>query len=59
MRVDKRWKFKSWQLSAYLDVQNVYNHSNAEAIEYNFNYTQRRFIPGLPVLPSLGLRADF
>jgi TonB family protein len=59
LRIDKRWKFKSWQLSAYLDVQNAYNHGNAEAIEYNFNYTSRRYITGLPVLPSLGLRADF
>jgi len=59
IRVDKRWKFKSWQLSAYLDAQNVYNHANSEAIAYNFNYTGRQFVSGLPILPSLGLRADF
>jgi outer membrane receptor protein involved in Fe transport len=59
MRVDKRWKFKSWQLSAYLDVQNVYNSQNAEAIQYNFNYTARQYVTGLPILPSLGLRGEF
>ena len=59
IRVDKRWKFKSWQLSAYLDVQNVYNHANSEGIRYNYNYTNRLYISGLPILPSLGLRADF
>lgn len=59
IRLDKRWKFKSWQLSWYLDIQNVYNHQNVEAIGYNYNYTTRQNVPGLPFLPSLGLRGDF
>jgi hypothetical protein len=59
LRVDKRWTFKAWQLSAYLDVQNVYNNQNAEAVGYNFNYTARQYVNGLPILPSIGVRADF
>ncbi len=59
VRVDKRWRFKTWQLSAYLDIQNVYNSGNAEGVAYNYNYTQRQYVSGVPVLPSLGLRADF
>ncbi len=59
VRIDKRWPFKSWQLSAYLDVQNAYNSPNSEAIAYNFNYTSRQYVTGLPILPSLGVRADF
>ncbi|NUO54499.1 MAG: hypothetical protein HOV80_37115, partial [Polyangiaceae bacterium] len=59
LRVDKRWKFKYWQLSTYLDVQNVYNNQNAEAVGYNFNYTAREYVNGLPILPSIGIRADF
>ncbi len=59
LRVDKRWKFKYWQLSTYLDVQNVYNNQNAEAVGYNFNYTAREYVNGLPILPSIGVRADF
>ena len=59
LRVDKRWKFKSWQLSAYLDVQNVYNRANSEGISYNYNFTGRQYVKGLPILPSLGLRGDF
>lgn len=59
LRVDKAWKFKSWQLSAYLDVQNAYNHANTEAISYNFNYTARSFVSGLPILPSIGIRGEF
>ena len=59
VRLDKRWKFKRWQLSAYLDVQNVYNNANAEAINYDFNYTSRQYVTGLPLLPSIGIRGDF
>jgi len=59
LRVDKRWKFKYWQFSTYLDVQNVYNNQNPEAVGYNFNYTAREYVNGLPILPSIGVRADF
>jgi len=59
VRVDKRWPFAAWQLSAYLDIQNVYNNQNIEAISYNFNYTARQNVSGIPILPSIGLRADF
>ena len=59
VRVDKRWRFASWQLSAYLDIQNVYNNQNTEAVNYNFDFTARQYVSGLPILPSLGIRADF
>jgi hypothetical protein len=59
LRVDKRWRFASWQLSAYLDVQNAYNNQNVEGVGYNFNYTARQNVTGLPILPSIGVRADF
>jgi TonB family protein len=59
LRVDKTWRFKAWQLAFYVDIQNVYNHAAAEGIQYNFNYTKREYITGLPFLPTLGLRGDF
>ncbi|WP_437282152.1 TonB-dependent receptor [Sorangium sp. So ce375] len=59
VRVDKTWRFKAWQLGLYLDVQNVYNYQAAEGISYNFNYTKREYVTGLPFLPTLGLRGDF
>ncbi|WP_437840249.1 TonB-dependent receptor domain-containing protein [Sorangium sp. So ce1153] len=59
IRADKTWKFKNWQLGLYLDIQNVYNHAAAEGISYNFNYTKREYVTGLPFLPTLGLRGDF
>jgi TonB family protein len=59
LRVDKSWKFAKWKLSSYLDVQNAYNHQNVEAILYNFNFTRRQFVAGLPLLPSIGLRGEW
>jgi hypothetical protein len=59
LRVDKRWQFKDWRLSAYLDVQNVYNNPAVEAIVYNYDFSQQAFQTGLPILPSIGLRGEF
>jgi TonB family protein len=59
LRVDKTWQFQHWKLGAYLDVQNVYNRGNAEAVGYNYNNTQQSLVTGIPILPNLGLRADF
>jgi TonB family protein len=59
LRVDKRWIYQSWILNVYLDVQNVYNRANPEALSYNFNFRQSQVQQGLPILPILGVRADF
>jgi len=58
VRIDKEWKFSSWRLSAYLDVQNVYNRQNPEGVTYNYNYTKTSVASGLPILPILGLRGE-
>ena len=59
VRVDKKWSFDAWNLTAYLDLQNVYNRSNAEGIDYNYNYAQSASRAGLPILPNLGVRGEF
>lgn len=38
----------------YLDVQNVTYRKNPEEIIYNYDYTQKTYITGLPILPVLG-----
>ncbi len=58
LRVDKHWKFKKWQLSMYLDVQNAYNAINVDGYSYNFNFTARTAVADLPILPSFGLRGE-
>lgn len=59
VRVDKRWQFRTWRLSAYLDIQNTYNNAAKEAILYNYDYTRQAFQLGLPILPSIGVRGEF
>jgi TonB family protein len=59
VRVAKRFKWRSLEGEAYLDVQNVTDHSNAEEIVYNTNYTQRGYISGMPILPVFGARISW
>jgi TonB family protein len=59
LRVDKRWQFKRWNFSAYLDVQNAYSNRAAEDITYNYNYSQHQYQLGIPIIPSIGLRGEF
>jgi hypothetical protein len=59
VRVAKRFKLQSSSLEIYLDVQNITNRDNPEEIAYNADYTQRRYIEGLPILPVLGIKWEF
>ncbi len=59
IRVDYTWAFTSWALSAFVDLQNTYNFRAIEGIEYNYDYTERAYFRGLPILPALGLRGSF
>lgn len=59
VRVDKRFVFENWTLVAYLDVQNVTNQQNPEALFYNFNYSESAFVYSIPILPSIGVRGEW
>lgn len=59
LRVDKEWLFDLWKVGVYLDVQNVYNASNIEAWQWDYRYRDRAGIPGIPILPTLGLKGSF
>jgi hypothetical protein len=59
VRVEKSFLFKRWTLGIYLDLQNAYNATNQEGElnDYRFRYTEP--LPGLPILPVLGMRGTF
>jgi hypothetical protein len=59
LRADKKWIYDTWILWGYLDVQNVTNRENPEAVRYSYDYSQRRTVSGLPILPTLGVRGEF
>jgi hypothetical protein len=58
VRVEKKWLVGRGSLTAYLDVQNLYSRMNPEGATYSFDYSKRDTIPGLPIIPSLGLRGE-
>jgi TonB family protein len=58
LRVEKQWRFANWKLALYLDIQNAYNRQNPEGTIYNFDFRQRQTLPGLPIIPSLGVRGE-
>ena len=59
LRVDKEWVFDTWKLGAYVEVQNVAFHGNAEGVTYNYDYTKQAYIQGLPILPVFGIKGEF
>ena len=59
IRLDKSFVYDRWMFGVYLDVQNVYNASNAEGVQYNYDYTESAPINGIPIFPNIGLTAKF
>ena len=59
VRLDKIWVMRRTKLDIFLDVQNVTNRKNPEEFIYNYNFTRRAAITGLPTLAVLGARLEF
>ncbi len=59
VRAAKRWTFGTNELEVYVDVQNVTNRGNAEEIAYSSDYSTKRYIEGLPILPVAGATFGF
>lgn len=59
LRLDKEWLFNTWVLHTYLDVQNVYMHKNEVDTIYNYDFSENIQITDLPILPSIGVSAEF
>ncbi|MFT3913458.1 MAG: TonB-dependent receptor [Anaeromyxobacteraceae bacterium] len=59
LRVDRKWTFRTWTFTAYLEVQNATNRKNPEGVAYSADYSQKGWITGLPLFPAFGLRAEY
>ncbi len=59
IRLERIWDYEVWNLAAFVDLQNIYNALNPEATRYDYRYREAGPLPGLTVLPSLGLRGSF
>ena len=47
------------KLSIFLDLQNLTNRENPEELIYNYDFSRRSTISGLPTLAVFGARMDF
>ncbi|HTS82610.1 MAG TPA: TonB family protein [Myxococcaceae bacterium] len=59
VRIDKVWAFDTWSLDLYLDVQNVTSTRSVEGTTYNYNYSQKAYFQGLPIVPILGVKGTW
>lgn len=55
VRADYRFRWGPFDMSAYLDIINVYNAQNVENWLYQYDFARRTAFPGIPILPTLGL----
>jgi hypothetical protein len=59
VRVDRRWPFRTWQLVAYLDIQNVYGRENVSGYRWDQRTQAVEANTSLGVLPSIGINVEF
>jgi hypothetical protein len=56
VRIDRAFTVGPVEGSVFLDVINVYGASNSEGYQYEYDYRRRGQLPGLPFLPTIGVK---
>lgn len=59
VRVLKEFRFSHWNLITFLEVMNAYNRKNVAEYEWNTDYTERTSMTFFPILPVIGIIAEF
>ena len=59
LRVSKTFQFNGWKLGTFLELLNAYNRQNLLDYRYSENYTKREDVNQLPIIPYLGITAEF
>ena len=57
-RIEKTFTFNGFAMNLFLDVQNVTNRTNPEELIYNYDYSKKQYISGLPTLAVFGVRLE-
>jgi hypothetical protein len=55
LRADRRWKRCWGDVDLYFDIQNATNYGNVEGREWDGELMRDRDIPGLPIVPFIGV----
>lgn len=59
IRVDRRWNFSNWSMVAYIDIQNIYNQKNVNAVKWDYRTMQIDEQAEIGILPSIGISVEF
>lgn len=59
LRIDRKYVYDTWILTAYLDIQNLSSAKNPSSIQYSYDYSQSEKVNGLPILPTFGIKGEF
>ncbi len=59
LRVSKTFQFSAWNLGIFLELLNTYNRQNLLDFNYSEDCATRNDINQLPILPYLGVTAEF
>ncbi len=59
LRVDRIWTLGNFEVSAFLDITNVYARPQVMGYSYSYDYTEREAITDLPILPAIGVRGSY
>ena len=59
VRADKRWFFKSWTLTTYIYIENLYNRQNI--FQYRWDPFTKQIVTdkNIGILPTIGVSAEF
>jgi len=58
VRIDREFDLGPIRCSAFLDVINVYYAKNAEGRLYQYDYRRSTPLPGVPILPTIGIKGE-
>ena len=59
LRVSKIFRFTGWKLGIFLELLNAYNRKNLLTFNYTEDYSERTDANQLPIIPYLGITAEF
>ena len=57
-RLESTFTVGSHRTNVFVDLQNLTDRKNPEEIIYNFDYTVRKYITGLPTLAVIGAKVE-
>jgi hypothetical protein len=59
VRAEHDWLFERWSLGLYIDIINVTNRKNTEAVQYDYRYRESSPVTSFPILPTLGVKGTW